>query len=84
MVRKIKYRQWRDRVVKHIQEYGPTTTDILHSEIKMKRAHPPSVMSAGQVLALDKRLVNMGRICSGHFRTTYHYAVSTWGLVNEE
>lgn len=79
-MKSLKYKRWRDRVIKHITEFGPSSTDVLYSEVRMRNSHPLSLMSASQVLSKDPRFVNLGLNGVGHFRTSNHYNTSTWGI----
>ena len=58
---KLKFRQWRDAVVKHLFENGPMILSKINRELKTKEGMPfkaiPTINQCAMVLRCDKRIM---------------------------
>jgi len=57
----MKFKQWRNAVVKHLFEHGPAGIETLHSDLRnregMKWGAHPTVSQSKRALKLDKRII---------------------------
>ena len=58
MIIKLKYKRWRERAYKILEQHGEMTMHILIDHIPYMRLAPKNVNSATQLLLKDKRFIS--------------------------